>query len=199
MARKPKVAPPSDAPTEDAQAEAAKPGPRVRNKGIRLVRVADIEDAEWNFRTHPQAQEDALEGAIDELGFYSYPDTFEPEPGRLKLCDGHLRKKHLLAKYGPDCEIEVNVTDFNEAEARKATLTKDPLAAMAEADAQKLDELLRTVQTSSGALADMLTQLADDAGLLAVLDIPEDLPEDTPAEVVSAEHECPQCGHRFSE
>jgi hypothetical protein len=180
-----------------AEGTEAKPELRTRNIGIRLVRVADIEDAEWNFRTHPQAQQDALEGAIDELGWYSYPDTFEPEPGRIKLCDGHLRKKHLLAKYGPDCEIEVNVTDFDEAEARKATLTKDPLAAMAEADAQKLDELLRSVQTGNGALAEMLTQLAEDNGLLAVLDIPEDLPPDTPAAGAAEVITCPHCGHSW--
>ena len=51
-----------------AEGTEAKPELRTRNIGIRQVRVADIEDAEWNFRTHPQAQQDALEGAIEELG-----------------------------------------------------------------------------------------------------------------------------------
>lgn len=43
-------------------------GPRIRNKGLRRVRVADIEDAPFNFRTHPENQAAALGGAIDECG-----------------------------------------------------------------------------------------------------------------------------------
>ncbi len=140
-------------------------GPRLRNKGIRRVRVAEIEDAPFNFRTHPEAQQAALGGTIDEIGFYGYPDVWEPAPGRLQLCDGHLRKELLLAKYGAEAEIDVNVTDFDEGEAKKATLTKDPLAAMAESDPVKLDALLRDVQTGDAAIQQMLADLADEAGL----------------------------------
>lgn len=139
---------------------------RLRNKGIRRVRVADLEDAPWNFRTHPQAQEAALAGVISELGFYGYPDVYETKHGSLCICDGHLRKSLLIKQYGQDAEIDVNVTDFDEAEAKKATLTKDPLAAMADADAGKLEELLREVETGSEALAAMLTELAEDNELV---------------------------------
>lgn len=126
--------------------------------------MSELADAPWNHRVHPQAQSDALDGAIEELGFYNYPDVFEAADGSLMLIDGHLRKARLLAKYGPDAEIEVNVTDFSEAEAKKANLTKDPLAAMAEESAEKLDALLRECKTSNEALADMLTSLASEAG-----------------------------------
>jgi DNA modification methylase len=139
-------------------------GPRLRNTGLRRVRVADLADAPWNHRTHPQSQAQALDGAIDELGFYGFPDVFEADGGVLMLIDGHLRKERLLAKYGAGAEIEVNVTDFDEAEAKKANLTKDPLAAMAETNAAKLDELLRDCQTGSAALASMLTDMAKQAG-----------------------------------
>lgn len=139
-------------------------GLRVRNAGLRRVRVADLADAPWNHRTHPQAQAAALDGAIEELGFYGFPDVFEAD-GTLMLIDGHLRKDRLIAKYGADAEIEVNVTDFDEAEAKKANLTKDPLAALAEQSAEKLDLLLRETETANEALAQMLASLADDAGL----------------------------------
>ena len=36
----------------------------------------------------------------DELGFYGYPDVYETPEGNLRICDGHLRKDLLLAKYG---------------------------------------------------------------------------------------------------
>jgi len=77
-----------------------------------------------------------------------------------------MRKSHLVEKYGPDATIEVNVTDFDEAEARKAMLTHDPLAAMAEMDSAKLDELLRSVETGDEALSKMLADLAADAGII---------------------------------
>jgi len=139
--------------------------PRKRNKAIRMVRVSELEDAPWNFRTHPDEQRGALEGVIDEIGFYGYPDVYETEEGRLRICDGHLRKDLLIAKYGPDTEIEVNVTDFDEVEAKKATLTHDPLAAMAEADDQKLGELLAQVETEGEALRAMLDGLAEEHGV----------------------------------
>src|SRR5262245_61498126 len=94
-------------PTEQPSAV----GPRTRNKGLRRVRVSDLEDAPWNFRTHPEAQRAALEGAIEELGFYGYPDVYETAEGRLRICDGHLRRELLVARYGADAEIEVNLTD----------------------------------------------------------------------------------------
>lgn len=137
---------------------------RVRNSGLRRVRVADLADAPWNHRTHPQAQQEALDGAIDELGFYGFPDVFESVGGTLMLIDGHLRKERLIARYGADAEIEVNVTDFDEAEAKKVNLTKDPLAAMAGANRERLDALLRECETGSDPLAKMLRELAKDAG-----------------------------------
>ena len=144
---------------------AAADGPRIRNKGIRLVRVADIEDNPLNFRTHPEAQRAAFAGIETELGFYGYPDVYETEVGTIRLIDGQLRKEHLLSKYGNEATIEVNMTDFDEDEAKKALLTHDPLSAMAEADKVLLDQLLREVDTGDEALQQMMTDLADEAGL----------------------------------
>lgn len=149
---------------------------RIRNKGVRLVRVADLEDAPWNFRDHPQMQQDALSGAVDELGWYGHPDVYETADGNLRLIDGHLRKELLLKKYGVDAEIEVNVTDFDETEAKKATATKDPLAALAETNGPKLDALLREVETGSEALQAMLTTLAT-SGPIDLSDPPESVEE----------------------
>jgi DNA modification methylase len=150
------------------------PDLRIRNSGLRRVRVADLADAPWNHRKHPQAQAAALDGAIDELGFYGFPDVYEAAGGVLMLIDGHLRKERLLARYGADAEIEVNVTDFDEGEAKKANLTKDPLAAMAEESAEKLDALLRECPTGSEALQEMLAEMAKDAGLYQAPPVTED-------------------------
>lgn len=179
------------------QTAAVSPGIRVRNVGLRTVRVADIEDHDLNFRTHPTAQRDALAGAVAEIGWYGYPDCYTTADGNVRLIDGHLRKAHLIEKYGPDATIEVNVTDFDEAEARKAMLTHDPLAAMAEMDSVKLDELLRSVETGDEALSKMLADLATDAGLYTPdAEPPADFA--TVDESIPIEHVCPRCQYRFS-
>ncbi len=151
------------------------------------MRVADLVEAPWNFRTHPESQRAALDGAVGDLGFYGYPDAYERADGRLGLVDGHLRREWLLGKYGPDAEIEVNLCDFTEAEAKKATLTKDPLAAMAGVDKGRLEGLLGECSTDNPALAKMLDQLGKKAGLdwhkTVVEDVPPDLPETEPQSV----------------
>jgi hypothetical protein len=45
--------------------------------------------------------------------------------GRLKLLDGHLRRD-----LDPDMEVDVEILDVTEEEARKLLLTIDPLAAL---------------------------------------------------------------------
>ena len=148
-------------PTEKSVATTS---PRIRNKGLRLVRVADIEDNPLNFRKHPEAQRAAFAGIETEIGFYGYPDAYETEAGTIRLIDGQLRKEHLLSKYGNDATIEVNITDFNEDEARLALTTHDPIAAMAAADCELLDTLLRSITSESGEVADLLLSIGKNAG-----------------------------------
>jgi hypothetical protein len=57
------------------------------------------------------------------------------------------------------------ILDVTEAEADKILATLDPLAAMADSDAVKLDALLRNVDTGSEALQQMLADTAAQAGL----------------------------------
>lgn len=159
-----------------SKAKKAKPELRVRNQGLRKIKVSEIEDAPWNFRTHSSEQAAALDGAIDEIGFYGYPDVYVTAEGKLRLCDGHLRKKRLIERYGKDAEIEVNVTDFDESEAKKATLTKDPIAAMADTDAEMLRELIASVDTDNEAISAMLDSLAESVAILT--DEPKSIVED---------------------
>ena len=57
------------------------------------------------------------------------------------------------------------VLDVNEEEADKILATLDPLAAMAGSDAVQLDALLRTVNTGSEQLQQLLADTAAQAGL----------------------------------
>jgi hypothetical protein len=57
--------------------------------------------------------------------------------GRLKLIDGHLRRD-----LDPDLEVDVEVLDVNGDEARALLLSIDPLAALAQTQAQLHQRLL---------------------------------------------------------
>lgn len=111
-----------------------------------------------NWRTHPAAQLAALSDVISEVGWAGvllYNETTQ------RLIDGHARKE--IAARG-DEPVPVVVGAWTEAEERTILATLDPIAAMAEADAAKLDALLSDVQTGSGAVTAMLEGLARDAG-----------------------------------
>jgi DNA modification methylase len=135
------------------------PALRDRILDLRRVRAADIDGAPWNWRRHPAAQVEALAASIEELGFFDPLDTRLTAGGRLQLIDGHARRDLLSERIGPDTLIPCVVTDFTEEEARKANLLKDPLAAMATADAMSLHDLLTSVGSDSPALAKMFDDL----------------------------------------
>jgi hypothetical protein len=65
-------------------------------------------------------------------------------------------------KTTPDIELPVLVLDVSAQEADKILLTLDPLAAMAEADTERIRALLETVRTDSAAVEDLLRRTAGD-------------------------------------
>jgi DNA modification methylase len=77
--------------------------------------------------------------------------------GRLQLIDGHLR-----AETTPNATVPVLILDVTESEADKILLTLDPLAAMAEADTEKISQLLQTVRFDSLAVEELLRRTAGD-------------------------------------
>jgi hypothetical protein len=135
---------------------------RNRVKSLRMVPASDLRPNPKNWRTHPKAQQDALRGVLAEVGLADACLARELPDGSLMLIDGHLRAETL-----GDGEVPVLVLDVSEAEADKLLATLDPLAAMAETDAVRLDTLLRNVDTGSDALQGMFAATAADAGLYA--------------------------------
>lgn len=162
-----------------------------RIKELRRVLAKELIPNERNWRKHPKAQQEALQGILAEVGYADALVAYETPTG-LKLIDGHLR-----ASTTPDTIVPVLVLDVSEEEANKLLASLDPMAAMAESDAAALDNLLRDVQTGSQALADMLTKLAEEAG---AVQLPGESPEDFPEvdEDIDTDHECPKCGYKWS-
>ena len=128
---------------------------RDRIKELRRVRAGKLLPHPRNWRRHGEAQSAALRGLLAEVGYASALIARELPDGALQLVDGHLR-----AATTPDQEVPVLVLDVTEEEANKLLLTLDPLAAMAEADADRISQLLQTVQTENQAVADLLRHTA---------------------------------------
>lgn len=133
---------------------------RDRIKEFRRVKASEILPNPKNWRTHPKAQKEALQGLLAEIGFAGAVLARETKHG-LMLIDGHLRTETAI-----DAEIPVLILDVDEAEADKILATFDPISAMAQADSNALDKLLRDVQTSNEAVANMLTEIAEEAGCI---------------------------------
>ena len=116
---------------------------------------AELAENPSNWRRHPESQISALTDAIAEVGWAGA--CLYNERTR-RLIDGHARKKVALDQGAP--LIPVLIGDWDEATEKKILATLDPLSAMALADKDRLDALLREVSTGSEALRDMLAGLA---------------------------------------
>ena len=132
---------------------------RDRIKALRRLPASSLRPSPDNWRSHPQVQRDALRGLLTEIGYAGATLCRELPDGSLEIIDGHLRAEEM-----GDREVPVLVTDLTEDEARKLLVTFDPLGAMAQADAAKLDGLLQQVTTTDGDITELLSQLAEEAG-----------------------------------
>ena len=162
-----------------------------RIKELRRVKSSELIPNPKNWRTHPKQQKEALQGLLAEIGFAGAVLARETPEG-LMLIDGHLRTETAV-----DSELPVLVLDVNEEEADKILATFDPVAAMAHSNANALDKLLRSVQTSSQAVADMLTDLAEKNSVIEFDPPPEEFEEVD--ENIETNMKCPKCGYCWSD
>jgi hypothetical protein len=144
-------------PLGSVPAESHRPPLEIRDRIRRLVRVParELLRNPKNWRRHPRAQADALLGLLTEIGHADALIAWELPDGRLMLINGHLR-----AETTPDAQVPVLVLDVSELEADKLLLILDPLALMAESDAERLKALLTTVRTDSQAVEELFRRTA---------------------------------------
>ena len=137
-----------------------KSAPDPRNRIVRHVRVraGDLVPHELNARRHPQAQRQALLALYAEVGFARSLLAYELPDGRLKLIDGHLRQS-----MDPGMEVDVEVLDVSDAEARALLLAIDPLAELARYDNDIVNALREVVEKDSAAVRDIWQALENEA------------------------------------
>jgi hypothetical protein len=120
---------------------------RNRVKGHHRIRAGDLVPHELNFRMHPEKQRAALQALYEEIGFARSLLAYELPDGRLKLIDGHLRRD-----LHPDMQVDVEVLDLSDAEARTLLLSMDPLAALAETNTEAHARLRELTPSRSAAI-----------------------------------------------
>ena len=170
---------------------------RNRIKELRKVKASELMPNPKNWRTHPKQQQDALRGILSEVGLADACLARELPDGSLMLIDGHLRAETL-----GDGEVPVLILDVNEVEADKILATLDPLAAMANSDAVKLDAILREVNTGSPELQAMLAKVAEDAGLYLEdqnTKEPESSAKEIDVDEFNMQYKCPRCSFEFND
>ena len=165
---------------------------RNRVKALEYHVAGDIQDHPHQWRTHPAKQAEALRDVLDEVGVAGAMLVYASERagGALVRIDGHGRKD-----LDPRATWPCLVLDVDDREADLLLATLDPIGAQAGADAAKLDELLRGVQTGSAALQSLLREVAEKAGIapdFQPVGIDEQGRLDQKKSIV-----CPECGHEF--
>lgn len=131
---------------------------RDRIRELRRVPAGELRPNPRNWRTHPDAQREALRGLLAEIGYAGALLARELDDGSLQLIDGHLR-----AETTPDAVVPVLVLDVTADEADKILLTHDPIAALAGTDHEQLTALLLDARFASPHVAQLLDGLAQTA------------------------------------
>ena len=131
---------------------------KPRNRIIKHVRMraGDLVPHELNPRVHSSAQRRALEMLYEEIGFARSLLAYPLADGRLKLIDGHLR-----AAMDPEQEVDVEVLDVNDAEARALLLAIDPLAQLADYHNDTLEKVRALVEADSAAVKSLWQTLQE--------------------------------------
>ena len=161
---------------------------RIVGHGIKEASQFQANDKNW--RLHPQAQRDALHGALNEVGWVA-PVVENRRTGLL--VDGHERVWQALQN--GDAEVPYVEVDLSPDEEAYVLATLDPVGAMAQADKAQLADLLKEVQSGEAGVQAMLAALAQDAGI-----VPPDVEFPEYKEDVADTVEyitCPQCGHKW--
>lgn len=116
-----------------------------------------------NWRIHPQFQQEALGGALGDVGWIDEV-TVNRRTGRI--VDGHLRVT-LALRQGNQTLVPYREIDVSEEHEALILATKDPITALAVTDDRQLAAVMEDVSTSDPALLQLLDELAFGATLAA--------------------------------
>ena len=144
-----------------------------------------------NWRIHPKAQQEALEGVLSQVGWVQ-DVIINKHTGNL--IDGHLRCQ--VAARNDEKTIPVVYVDLSAEEENLILASLDPIAAMAATDKTKLDELLQSIQSDDERIQNLIAEIGAIEGIIPPNFEPVGIDEqgrlDEKAKIV-----CPECGYEF--
>lgn len=125
----------------------------------RIVRYGEEDPRELqanpkNWRKHPDKQAEALETALEDIGWIQ-DITINERTGRM--IDGHLRVK-IAIREGED-KVPVKYVDISAEEEERALATLDTITSMAETDKERLAALLDGMRIDSDKMQHLVDQL----------------------------------------
>lgn len=131
----------------------------------RIIGYAEVDPADLlanprNMRIHPTAQQEALAGSLEEVGWVR--DILVNRASGFVI-DGHARV--ALALRRGERSVPVSFVDLTPKEEALVLASLDYITGMAAIDNEQLDALLREVSTGNAALQAMLSDMATEAGL----------------------------------
>jgi DNA modification methylase len=124
-----------------------------------------------NWRVHPKAQQDALAGALDQVGWVQQV-LVNQRSGFV--VDGHARVALAISRGEPT--VPVLYVDLDPDEEALVIATLDPIGAMATADDAKLRALLADITVDDAGLLALLGDLAGNEPKVGLTD-PDEVPE----------------------
>jgi len=128
---------------------------RNRITGSGTLKVAEALANPLNFRNHPPVQRAALAASLDTVGWVQQV-VVNTTTGNM--IDGHLRL--TLAEQRGESELPCLFVELSQDEERLVLASLDPIAAMASADRDKLQELLASLQCEDEAVRGLLESIA---------------------------------------
>jgi DNA modification methylase len=131
-----------------------------------------------NWRIHPKAQQAALAGALDQVGWVQQV-LVNQRSGFV--VDGHARVALALSR--GEASVPVLYVDLAPEEEALVLATLDPIGAMAGRDDEKLRTLLAEVTVDDAGLAALLSDLA---GVKVGRSDPDEVPEPSEEPYVKA-------------
>jgi hypothetical protein len=123
-----------------------------------------------NWRVHPKFQQDALQGALDKVGWVA-PVIVNRVTGHL--VDGHLRVAQAISN--GETGIPVCYVNLTIEEERIALATFDPIGGLAGTDEQMLAGVVAQVEMDNAALSRLVGELLADVPVVPPSD-PADAP-----------------------
>jgi len=110
-----------------------------------------------NWRIHPRNQQEALGGVLDSVGWVQEV-IVNKQTGHL--IDGHLRVT-LALRQGDQTPVPYKMVDLTLEEEALILATLDPIAAFAATDRDKLDAVMRNVQTDDARVQALMADIAE--------------------------------------